>query len=89
MNIIFTDTEYMVRKPAGTSGLSFRELKIYFAEKGYHLDAHSFAANLNLRHKEGEYNLLAELLADRNPILLIFVKFRGPDNTIISGAMRH
>lgn len=31
----------------------------------------SFEANFNLRNKEGDYNLLAELIADKNNIIFI------------------
>lgn len=41
-------------------------------------------SNLNLRNELGQYNLLAELLADRNTIPLIFVKFQGLDKSSIS-----
>ena len=34
----------------------------------------SFEANFNLRNKEGDYNLLAELIADKNNIPFSFVK---------------
>lgn len=80
----FLDTEYMLKKRSSLAALSFRELKIYYTEKGYHLDDRTFETNLNLRNEAGEYNLLAELLADRNNIPLIFVKFQGNDKTAIS-----
>lgn len=80
----FIDTEYMLKKKSGLADLSFRELKIYYAEKGYHLEDRSFEANLNLRNESGEYNLLAELLSDRNHIPLIFVKFQGNNKASIS-----
>lgn len=35
------------------------------------------------RFSDGEYNLLAELLADRNNIPFIFVKFKGRDKSVI------
>jgi len=80
----FTDSEYMLKRRSQMADLSFRELKIYYTEKGYHLDDKSFEANLNLRNTEGDYNLLAELLADRNNIPFIFVKFQGLDKAAIS-----
>ena len=80
----FIDVEYMIKKKSNLSDLSFRELKIYYSEKGYHLDDKSFEANLNLKNEVGEYNLLAELLADRNNIPLIFVKFKGLKKASIS-----
>ena len=80
----FVNSEYMLKKRSTLSDLSFKELKIYYSEKGYHLDDNNFEANLNLRNQNGEYNLLAELLADQNNIPLIFVKFKGSDKAAIS-----
>ena len=78
------DDEYMVKKRSSMGNLSFRELKIYYTEKGFHLSDSSIESNLNLRNKDGQYNLLAELLADRNNIPFIFVKFNGTDKSTIS-----
>ena len=80
----FADSEYMLKKRSGLLDLSFRELKIYYSEKGYHLDEKTFEANLNLRNAAGEYNLLAELLSDRNNIPFTFVKFKGTNKAAIS-----
>ncbi len=80
----FMDNEYMLKKRANSSNLSFRELKIYYSEKGYHLEDKSFEINLNLKNESGEYNLLAELLSDRNNIPFIFAKFKGQNKASIS-----
>lgn len=80
----FADSEYMLKKRSGSLDLSFRELKIYYSEKGYYLDEKTFEANLNLRNAAGEYNLLAELLSDRNNIPFTFVKFKGINKAAIS-----
>ena len=80
----YTDSEYMLIKNAQHAALSFRELKIYYEEKGFHVEPHSFEANFNLCNRSGEYNLLAELLADNNDIPFIFVKFDGTDKTSVS-----
>lgn len=80
----FIDNEYMIKKRANYYDLSFRELKIYYSEKGYRLDDKSFETNFNLRNENGEYNLLAELLSDRNNIPFIFVKFHGINKASIS-----
>ena len=80
----FIDNEYMLKKKANSSSLSFRELKIYYSEKNYHLEDKSFETNLNLRNEAGEYNLLAELLSDKNNIPFIFVKFQGENKASIS-----
>ena len=80
----FIDSEYMLKKSSGMPDLSFRELKIYYSEKGYHLDDESFEANLNLKNENGAYNLLGELLSDKNNIPCIFVKFNGTNKASIS-----
>lgn len=80
----FIDNEYMLKKRANSSNLSFRELKIYYSERGYHLEDKSFEINLNLKNEAGEYNLLAELLSDRNNIPFIFAKFKGQNKASIS-----
>ena len=81
----FIDNEYMLKKKSSMADLSFRELKIYYTERGFHVsDAGSFEKNLNLRTSNGEYNLLGELLADRNNIPFIFVKFHGSNKASVS-----
>lgn len=80
----FIDSDLMIATPARYGSISFKTLKIYYAEKGYHLDDSSFEANLNLRTQQGEYNLLAELLSDKNMIPLIAVRFQGLDKSAVS-----
>ena len=80
----FLEGEYMIRKKSSKMDLSFRELKIYYTEKGFHLDDMSFEANLHLKTEDGFYNLLAELLSDKNDIPFNFVKFHGLDKAAIS-----
>ena len=80
----FIDREYMIKKKSNSKELSFRELKIYYSEKGYHLEDKTFESNLNLRNETGEYNLLAELLSNKNNIPFIFVKFQGKNKASIS-----
>ena len=58
----FIDSEYMLKKRADQMDLTFKELKIYYIEKDYHLDDKTFETNLNLKNQNGDYNLLAELL---------------------------
>ncbi len=80
----FTDLEYMLKKKSGFADLSFRELKIYYEEKGFHTDRGDFESNLSLKNDNGDYNLLAELLSDKNNIPFIFVKFQGDNKAAIS-----
>lgn len=80
----FIDSDLMILTPAKYGSISFKTLKVYYAEKGYHLDESSFEINLNLRTPKGSYNQLAELLSDKNTIPLISVKFQGKDKTAVS-----
>lgn len=80
----FIDSDRMLMTPARYGAISFKTLKVYYAEKGYHLDDMSFETNLNLRTTSKEYNQLAELLSDKNMIPLIVVKFQGTDKTSVS-----
>lgn len=80
----FVDSDIMLITPARYGAISFKTLKVYYTEKGYHLDDSSFEANLNLRTPGGEYNQLAELLSDRNMIPLVVVKFHGKDKVSVS-----
>ncbi len=80
----FINNEYMLKKKSNMKDLTFRELKIYYIEKGYHLDEKTFETNLNLKREDGEYNLLAELLSDKNNIPFIVVKFKGENKASIS-----
>lgn len=80
----FIDSDLMTVIPARYGSISFKTLKVYYSEKGYHLEDSSFEANLNLRTPNGEYNLLAELLSDKNMIPLITVKFQGNNKASVS-----
>ena len=80
----FINSDLMLITPSSYGQISLKTLKIYYAERGYHLDEDSFEANLNLRTPSGEYNQLAELLSDKNMIPLVTVKFQGTDKTALS-----
>ena len=80
----FTDCEYTLKKRSALPTLTFNALKIYCSAERSHIEDDSFELNLNLKNIQGEYNLLAELLADRNNIPFIFFKFDGYDKDSIS-----
>ncbi len=65
--------------PSRQYDFSFRELSIYYASKGYHLNEETMEKNLKLKTDDGKYNLLAELLSDENSTSIKIARFRGKD----------
>jgi predicted HTH transcriptional regulator len=55
---------------------SFKQLKIYYEEKGYELN-NTFLQNLDLFTNEGKYNYVAYLLADVNSVSMKVAKYSG------------
>ncbi len=80
----FIDYDYILKAPSHYSPLSFDMMKILLTSRGYHINQKAFESNFSLVMKNGEYNLMAELLSDKNMIPLIFVKFRGNTKASIS-----
>ncbi len=81
---LFVDQDYMLLASAKYAPLSFEMMKILLTGRGYHINESSFESSFKLRRNDGTYNLLAEVLADKNMVPLIFVKFSGTDKTSIS-----
>lgn len=67
----------MIRRESYYQDITFTKLKMLLIENGYHLDNLTFERNFKLRTNDGQYNYLAELLADSNSIPFIFAKFKG------------
>ncbi|MBE5763971.1 MAG: winged helix-turn-helix transcriptional regulator [Clostridiales bacterium] len=61
--------------------LTFQILKNYLSTHNYHYNDSTFEENLGLRTKNGEYNLMAELLADENDIVINVATFATNDKT--------
>lgn len=57
--------------------LEFSKLFMYYASKGIELNKEQFEKNLHLRTEEGNYNILALVLADRNDIPIRVSVFSG------------
>jgi len=57
--------------------LSFSMMKNFYVAKGFHINENTFAKNYNLVNRDGQYNLLAGLLADENDVSLKVVRFAG------------
>ena len=75
--------DLMVRLPARYGEISFDILSILLTNRGYHINPSSFEHNYQLRTESGEYNMLAELLSDKNNIPLNFVKYKGKTKSAI------
>ena len=56
---------------------TFQYLKLLLTEKGYTINEKTFAENFHLLTKDGEYNKMAELLADKNEVSIKVVRFKG------------
>lgn len=63
--------------------LSFNQLWQLFILHGYTLNKDTFTKNLGLETKNGQYNLLADLLSDNNNISIKVVRFKGTDKSEI------
>ena len=60
---------------------TFQILKNYLSSNNYHYNDSTFETNLGLRTKNGSYNLLAEILADKNDIVVNVATFATTDKT--------
>ncbi|MBP5447775.1 MAG: putative DNA binding domain-containing protein [Treponema sp.] len=56
---------------------TFQYLKLMLAEKGFSVNEKTFAKNLHLLTKDGQFNKMAELLADKNEVSIKVVRFKG------------
>ncbi len=80
----FIDDDYILKAHSHYAPLSFDMLKILLISKGFHINETAFNSNFSLLMDNGKYNLMAELLSDKNMTPLIFVKFRGLTKASIS-----
>lgn len=68
---------------AETQDLSFNQLKTYYTMKGKNVNNDGFEENTGLYNKDKKFNLMAELLADKNDISIKVVVFEGKDKNKI------
>lgn len=67
--------------PARTKNLTFQYLKLLLAEKNFTINEDTFAENFHLLTRNGEYNKMAELLADKNETSIKVVCFKGKEKS--------
>lgn len=67
--------------PSRRKNLSFQILKNYLLSNGNHISEDTFLDNYHLLTKDGEYNYLAEILSDKNDIVINVATFSSSDKT--------
>ena len=77
------EVDSISKKPNQKQDLSFKMLKTLFAARSLTINDESFETNLGLRLDNGQYNIMAGLLADKNDISIKVVTFRGKDKNEI------
>lgn len=77
------ETDTISKKPNQDQRLSFSMLKTLFAARSLTLNDESFELNLGLKLDNGDYNIMAGLLADKNDVSIKVVTFRGKDKNEI------
>ncbi len=65
--------------PIRAKNLTFQYLKLLLTEKGFSINETTFAENFHLLTKDGDYNKMAELLADKNETSIKVVRFKGKE----------
>ncbi len=67
--------------PSPVRNLTFSKLMIAYVTAGLTVDPSTFEENAGLKNSDGEYNLMAYLLADENDISVKVAVFAGKDKT--------
>ncbi len=67
--------------PSRKIGLTFRMLKTYLIGHGYHINDDTFETTFHLLTTDGKYNLMAEILADENDLVINIATFKGKDKS--------
>jgi predicted HTH transcriptional regulator len=63
--------------------LTFRQLKIYYEEKGFTTDSENLLQNLDFYTEDGKFNYAAYLMADNNGVSVKMVQYAGTDKVTI------
>lgn len=78
------NSDIIATQSADTQNLTFSQLKTLFATKGLTVNETEFEQNLGFYNKNGQFNLMAELLSDKNNVSIKVVTFRGKDKSEIT-----
>ena len=80
-NLMLSISDSIVNIEANNQELSFEQLKILYVGNDLTLRENTFKQNLNLLTRDGNYNLMAAILADINSYSIKVAVFRGTDKT--------
>lgn len=75
--VLMQKTESIVSTPSQYQDLTFRKLFSFYGSKEIELNKKTFEKNLGLRTKDGQYNVLAQLLSDNSHISIRVSVFDG------------
>ena len=67
--------------PSTKNDLTFKILKIYLISNNNHISDNTFLDNYHLLTRDGKFNYLAEILADKNDIVINVATFASNDKT--------
>ncbi|MCM1373706.1 MAG: putative DNA binding domain-containing protein [Muribaculum sp.] len=79
--LMLSASDSIVNIAANNQELSFEQLKTLYAGNNLTLRENTFEQNLNLLTRDGDYNLMAAILADDNSYSIKVAVFRGTDKT--------
>lgn len=77
------EPDYIVQKEAVNQNLSFKMLKGLYLSNDIKINNDKFEENLGLLNTSKKYNIMAELLADKNDLSIKVVTFAGNDKTVM------
>lgn len=77
------EPDYIIQKESTNQDLTFKMLKGLYLSNDVKINNDKFEENLGLLTNNKKYNLMAELLADRNDLSIKVVTFAGKDKTVM------
>ncbi|MCM1296534.1 MAG: putative DNA binding domain-containing protein [Muribaculaceae bacterium] len=80
-NLMLCTSDSIINMEAGNQALLFEQLKTLYAGRNLVFQENTFVQNLNLLTRQGNYNLMAEILSDVNSYSIKVAVFRGTDKT--------
>lgn len=77
------EPDFIAQKEAVNQDLTFKMLKGLYLSNDIKINNDKFEENLGLMNNNKKYNLMAELLADKNDLSIKVVTFAGTDKTVM------